>query len=99
MATISASGRSVLAAGDGELNRPSGLAFDADNNVYVVDSGNDRIQKFTKDGRFLAKWGTTGSGAGQFNMPWGIALDSEGNVYIADWRNDRIQKFSPDGRS
>jgi DNA-binding beta-propeller fold protein YncE len=64
----------------------------------VVDSGNDRIQKFTKDGRFLAKWGTTGSGDGQFNMPWGIDLDSEGNVYIADWRNDRIQKFSPDGR-
>ena len=81
--------------GDGELNRPAGLAFDADNNVYVVDSGNNRIQKFTKDGQFLAKWGTTGSGDGEFNMPWGIDLDSAGNVYIADWRNDRIQKFSP----
>ena len=66
--------------------------------MYVVDSGNNRIQKFTKDGRFLSTWGTTGSGAGEFDMPWGIALDRQGNVYIADWRNDRIQKLSPDGR-
>jgi DNA-binding beta-propeller fold protein YncE len=64
----------------------------------VVDGGNNRIQKFTKDGRFLAKWGTAGSGDGEFQMPWGIALDRQGQVYIADWRNDRIQKFSPDGQ-
>jgi DNA-binding beta-propeller fold protein YncE len=73
------------------------LALDGDDNVYVVDSGNNRIQKFTKDGRFLAQFGTTGTGDGQFNMPWGIAMDSDGDLYIADWRNDRIQKFSPDG--
>ena len=80
-----------------ELSRPSGLAFDADDNLYVVDSGNNRVQKFTKEGQFLGKCGTPGSGDGEFNMPWGIAIDSQGDVYIADWRNDRIQKFSPDG--
>jgi DNA-binding beta-propeller fold protein YncE len=67
-------------------------------NLSIVDSGNNRIQKFTKDGQFLAKWGSAGSGDGEFNMPWGIDLDAQGDVYIADWRNDRIQKFSPDGQ-
>ena len=55
------------------------------------------MQKFTKDGRFLAKWGTYGSGDGELNMPWGITVDELGHVYVADWRNDRIQKFTADG--
>ena len=63
-----------------------------------MDSGNNRIQKFTKDGKFLAKWGQAGSGDGEFNLPWGIDIDSKGDVYVADWRNDRIQKFTPDGQ-
>ena len=83
--------------GDGEINRPSGIAFDKDDNLYLVDSLNHRIQKFTKDGKFLAKWGSQGSGDGELNMPWGIDIDRQGNVYIADWRNDRIQKFTADG--
>jgi DNA-binding beta-propeller fold protein YncE len=85
-------------SGDGELDHPAGLAFDSEDNVYVVDSGNNRIQKFTKDGRFLTKWGREGTGDGEFNLPWGIDVDNQGNVYVADWRNDRIQKFSSDGQ-
>jgi 3-dehydroquinate synthase class II len=81
----------------GEIDQPAGIAFDSEDNLYVVDTGNNRIQKFTKDGQFLAKWGQQGSGDGEFDMPWGIGLDGEDNVYIADWRNDRIQKFAPDG--
>ena len=84
--------------GDGELNRPSGLAFDQDDRLYVVDSQNHRVQTFGKDGTFLAKWGTHGSGEGEFDMPWGIAIDAEGAVYVSDWRNDRIQKFTADGQ-
>ena len=56
--------------GDGELNRPSGMAFDKDDNLYIVDSLNHRVQKFTKDGKFLAKWGTECSGDVVFNMTW-----------------------------
>jgi DNA-binding beta-propeller fold protein YncE len=59
---------------------------------------NNRIQKFTKDGKFLLKWGTKGDGDGQFNLPWGIGLDAAGNVYVADWRNDRLQKFDAEGK-
>lgn len=84
-------------SGDGQINRPSGLAFDDMENIYVVDTLNHRIQKFTQEGKFISKWGSFGSKPGQFNLPWGIATDEEENVYISDWRNDRIQVFTPDG--
>ena len=84
-------------SGDGELNRPSGLSFDKDDNLFLVDSVNARVQVFTKDGKFIRKWGSKGDGDGQFNVPWGIDVDHNGDVYVADWRNDRIQKFAPDG--
>ena len=77
--------------------RPSGIAFDADENIFVVDTGNHRVQKFTKDGRYLARWGTYGGGDGELNLPWGIHVDDEGYVYVGDWRNDRVQKFTGDG--
>jgi sugar lactone lactonase YvrE len=73
------------------------MAFDQDDNLYMVDSLNNRVQKFTKDGKFIAKWGTAGSGDGEFNMPWGIDIDTEGQVYVTDWRNDRVQKFTAEG--
>ena len=74
------------------------MAFDRQDNLYMVDSGNNRIQKFTKDGAYLGQWGSKGDGDGQFDLPWGIDIDSVGDIYVADWRNDRIQKFAPDGR-
>ena len=83
--------------GDGDLDRPSGIALDLEENLYVVDAQNHRVQKFTKDGKFLMKWGRYGDGDGEFNMPWGIAVDELGDVYVVDWRNDRIQKFTADG--
>ena len=71
-------------------------------NVYVVEQGNHRIQKFTSSGNFILKWGknggdgTSGSGDGEFNDPRGVAVDNNsGNVYVADRGNHRIQKFGP----
>ena len=84
-------------SGEGQFDGPAGLEFDADDNLLVVDSRNDRVQKFTKDGKYLSGWGESGSGDGQFNRPWGITVDSDGNVYVADWGNDRVQKFTADG--
>ena len=88
----------IRGGGDGELDQPSGIHFDKEDNLYVVDTGNHRIQKYTKDGQFLSQWGHEGSGDGEFNMPWGIEVDANGDVYVADWRNDRIQKFTADGQ-
>ena len=82
---------------DGELNGPTGMAFDTDDTLYISDTYNHRVQVFTKDGRFLRKWGQFGSEEGQFNLPWHLTVDKDNNVYVADWRNSRVQKFSPDG--
>ena len=43
-------------------------------NIFVLDEGNNRIQKFDSNGNFITKWGTVGSGDGQFNEPTGIAI-------------------------
>src|SRR5262245_28341794 len=71
-------------SGNGELSRPNGVATDASGNVYVADSGNDRIQKFDASGTFLTTWGSSGSGDGPFIFPNGVATDASGNVYVAD---------------
>jgi hypothetical protein len=63
----------------------------------VVDLVNNRVQKFTSTGTFIAKWGTSGASDGQFSSPQGIAVDSSGNVYVADSGNNRIQKFTSTG--
>ncbi|GAC1631886.1 MAG: hypothetical protein NVS4B2_16260 [Chloroflexota bacterium] len=80
-----------------QFKSPSGATFDRRGNIYVVDTGNDRIQKFSPAGTFLRAWGTRGSRPGQFQNPQGVAVDRRDNVYIADTGNNRVQKFSATG--
>jgi DNA-binding beta-propeller fold protein YncE len=82
-------------SGDGQFGYPKGIAVDG-GSVYVVDNWNNRVDKFSPDGRFLMRWGTSGGGEGQFNSPTGIAFDESGNIYVVDSGNYRIQKFAPD---
>ena len=84
-------------SGDGQFDSPKGVAVDSSGNVYVADTGNSRIQKFTSNGTLLAQWGSEGTGDGQFDHPYGVAVDSSGNVYVADGYNHRIQKFTSGG--
>jgi hypothetical protein len=81
-------------SGDGQFGNPSGISIDSSDNVYVADSGNNRIQKFDSNGKFITKWGSTGSGDGQFSTLADIAVDSSGNVYVTDSGNNRIQVFA-----
>jgi hypothetical protein len=60
--------------------------------------GNDRISKFSKDGKFLKSWGKRGSGPGEFQSPHTIALDSQGRLFVGDRSNNRIQIFDQEGR-
>src|SRR5437879_5085988 len=85
------------AAGTG-FNYPQTMCLGKGGTVIVVDSGNNRLQVFTPDGKFVAKCGKGGSGDGEFNQPWGITLDQAGNIYVADWKNHRVQKLSPQGK-
>ena len=73
------------------------MAFDSRDNLYIVDTENNRVQKFTSDGKFLGKFGSLGSGPGDLNRPWGITADLDDNVYVADWKNHRAQKLTPNG--
>jgi len=81
---------------DGKLKQPQGVTVDTTGNVYVVDSGNNRIQKFTDAGVWVATWGTAGSGDLQFNNPTGISTDDT-YLYIADTGNNRVQKITVGG--
>ena len=75
---------------------PQHLAFDSENNVYVTDLGNSRVQKFDSTGNFLTEWGTRGTNSGEFGHPTGITVSDE-FVFVVDNKNHDIQKFTLDG--
>jgi sugar lactone lactonase YvrE len=90
----------------GGLADPTGLAADANGNLYVSEAGNDRIQRIAPDGSItnIAGNGTCGaSGEGgpatlaQLCVPSGVAVDQAGNIYIADLGTSRILQVTPDG--
>lgn len=88
-------------AAQAELSAPEGLAFDAEGDLYIADTGNERIRK-VKDGVITTVAGDGSSdfrgdgGAGpkaSLNVPLGVAVDARGNVYIADTGNLRIRRL------
>jgi DNA-binding beta-propeller fold protein YncE len=85
--------------------RPSSLAVDGQGHLYVLERGNQRIQKLDSDGQFLLMWGSPGQGAGQFNFivkgtgaGADVAVDSQEYVYVTDPGNARVQKFDSQGQ-
>jgi NHL repeat-containing protein len=71
--------------GNGQFDSPGGVATDAAGNVYVADTGNSRIQKFTSDGAYLTRWGSPGPGPERFNTPpVGVAAGTSGNTYAVE---------------
>ncbi|MFC2160603.1 NHL repeat-containing protein [Acidobacteriota bacterium] len=76
---------------------PTDIGFDGQGNIYVLDSGNHRIQKFSPDGNYLSTIGRQGQGPGEFQYPQSLALDSEGNLYISDMGNRNIHVLKPGG--
>jgi sugar lactone lactonase YvrE len=61
-------------------------------------NGNNRVIKYSKDGKFIKSWGKTGYGPGEFRTLHGIAIDSRGRIFVADRNNNRIQLFDQDGK-
>jgi DNA-binding beta-propeller fold protein YncE len=91
-----------FADGAGGFYDPWGIAVDAEGFVYVADTWNHRIQKFTADGEFVTMCGQYGmaeTGApSQFWGPRDIAVAPDGLLYVSDTGNKRIQVFTPDGQ-
>ena len=79
---------------EGQFWGPRDVAIDAQGDIYVTDTGNKRVQKFSPEGEFLGQWGGVGIELGQMDEPIGIAISSGGHIYIADTWNQRVQKFS-----
>jgi DNA-binding beta-propeller fold protein YncE len=79
----------------GLFNRPTGLAFDSENFLYVVDSGNQRVQVFNVDGRFFRM--LPANDAVSFEEPVAIAIDERDFVYVADRGANAVKIFDGDG--
>jgi DNA-binding beta-propeller fold protein YncE len=82
---------------NGQFIFPRGLAVDNAGNIFVADTNNGRLQKFSPTGVFLSIMGKTGKGPGEFLEPGGIAVDASGNIFVADVSNHRVQILKPDG--
>lgn len=71
----------------------SGLAVDADDNVWFFRKGPDPVQVYRPDGTFVRSWGR-----GNFQDPHQLRIDYEGNVWVADFGLHVVEKYSPEGR-
>lgn len=106
--TTLAGGNEGFADGVGaaaSFNSPSGLAIDPNGNLFVADTGNNRLRKVTPEGHVTTVAGDGSAGyrdgpvaQAQFNGPIGVAVDVRGNLYVADSYNDRIRMITTDGQ-
>ena len=83
---------------DGELFHPTNLAIGPDGDVYVVETSNFRVQRFTADGKPVRTYGSVGMALGTFARPKGIAMDRTGRMYVGDAAFQNIQMFDNSGK-
>src|SRR5262245_36786488 len=96
----------VAGPGLDEFDQPTEVAIAPNGDIFVADghsgggaaTGNARIMKFDKNGKFLKTWGRKGMGAGEFDVVHTIAFDSRGRLFVGDRQNNRIQIFDQDGK-
>ena len=84
------------------FDQPTDVVVAPSGDIFVTDSHrngkNNRVVRFTKDGRYVKEWGHKGSGRGELSEPHTIAIDSRGRLFVGDRENNRIQIFDQDGR-
>lgn len=91
----------VAGDGDYEFNAPSDVAIADNGDIFIADGHsqdtNNRVMKYSSDGKFIKSWGKTGYGPGEFKSLHSIAIDARGRVFVADRGNNRLQLFDQEG--
>lgn len=82
----------------GELFHPTNIAAGPDGDLYVVETSNFRVQRFSASGEPVRTYGHIGDGPGSFARPKGIAIDREGRLFVGDAAFGNVQIFTNDGR-
>jgi hypothetical protein len=98
--------KGVAGPGLDEFDAPTDVAIAPNVDIFVGDghtgggmaTGNARIMKFNKDGKFLKTWGKKGMGPGEFDVVHTLAFDSRGRLFVGDRQNNRIQVFDQNGK-
>lgn len=80
------------------FHMPSGLALDSRGNMYILDTGNHRIQKFSPEGAYIATIGRQGQGPGEFSYPDSIDIDDADRIWVSDPFNSRVQVLTLEGK-
>lgn len=80
-------------SGPGQFLDPQGISLDPEGNVYIADTGNDRIQKLNGEGNFVIEIGGFGFDEEQFNEPRDLCATVGLDIYVADSQNRRLQRF------
>ena len=94
----------VASAAPGLFDEPTDVVVAPNGDIFVTEGhsggtvGNDRVSKFSKDGKFLKSWGRKGTGPEELDSPHTIAMDSRGRLFVGDRGNNRIQIFDQNGR-
>ncbi len=81
-----------------QLSDPSTIALDTFGNIYVADTYNHRIMKWTPgdvNATVVAGGNGSGTATNQLKTPHGVAIDSSGNIYVSDFYNNRVMKWAP----
>jgi sugar lactone lactonase YvrE len=104
---LMALGKAGVAGADvDEFDQPTEVAIAPNGDIFVTDghdgggtaTGNARIVRFDKNGKFIKTWGRKGMGPGEFDVVHTIAFDSRGRLFVGDRQNNRIQIFDQDGK-
>ena len=85
-------------SGEGELFHPTNIALGPDGDIYVVETSNFRVQRFTAAGKPVRTYGAVGSTVGSFARPKGIAMDKAGRLLVGDAAFQNVQIFDNSGK-
>ncbi len=81
-------------SGTGEMSEPKAVAIGSGGIVYVLDTGNSRIEEFTAEGAYVATFGSVGTGNGELEHPTAMAVGLKGELFVADTGNNRVEEFN-----